>query len=85
MNRARFLGFWMNNLSHVFSDRMIRRIFRLVPHEPLHRLLDISDTMFRRSQEIIDERKAALQKGDAALMAQVGAGKDIMSICRECD
>ncbi|KAI0806613.1 cytochrome P450 [Fomes fomentarius] len=81
LNRVRLLGLWVDNLSYVFSDRILRRIFRLAPHQPLQRLLDISDTMLRRSQEIIDERKAALQKGDAALMAQVGEGKDIMSIC----
>ena len=83
MTRVRLLAFTIEHLSYVFSNETIRRILRLVPHKELQRLLDISDTMFRRSQEIIHERKAALRKGDAAMMAQVGEGKDIMSICRE--
>ncbi|KAI0806656.1 cytochrome P450 [Fomes fomentarius] len=81
LNRVRLLKFVVERMSYVFSDQMIRRILRLVPHKQLQRLLDISDIMFQRSQEIIDERKTALQKGDAALWAQVGEGKDIMSIC----
>ena len=44
----------------------------------------ISDIMRRRSQEIISERKVALLKGDQAMLAQVGEGKDLMSICCKC-
>ena len=38
--------------------------------------------MTQRSQKIIDEKKAALAKGDAGLAHEIGEGKDIMSICR---
>ena len=44
----------------------------------------ISDIMQRRSQEIISERKEALLQGDQAMLAQVGEGKDLMSICCKC-
>ena len=73
----------MERLSYVLSVETIRRLFRMLPFENLRRLMHISDTLQRRSQEIIDERKEALQKGDEALLAQVGEGRDLMSICRE--
>ena len=40
--------------------------------------------MSQRAQEIIEQRKTALRMGDEAIKAEVGEGKDIMSICREC-
>ena len=46
-------------------------------------MLDISDTMAQRSQAIIDEKKAALEKGDQEVVQRVGEGKDIMSILRK--
>ena len=82
--RVRLLGFTIETLSYVFSNETIRRILRLMPHKELQRLLDISDTMFQRAQEIIDQRKNALRMGDEAIKAEVGEGKDIMSICRAC-
>ena len=81
--RVELLGFAVERLSYVLSVKTIRRLFRMLPFENLRRLMHISDTLQRRSQEIIDERKEALQKGDEALLAQVGEGRDLMSICRE--
>ncbi|RDX47322.1 cytochrome P450 [Lentinus brumalis] len=71
----------VDTMSYVISVDTIRRIFRMLPFKNLRRLMNISDTLQRRSQEIIEERKAALRKGDEALLAQVGEGKDLMSIC----
>ena len=84
MTRVRLLSFAIENLSYLFSNETIRRILPLVPHKELQRLLDISDTMSQRAQEIIDQRKTALRMGDEAIKAEVGEGKDIMSICRAC-
>ncbi len=75
----------VDTMSYVISVDTIRRIFRMLPFKNLRRLMNISDTLQRRSQEIIEERKAALRKGDEALLAQVGEGKDLMSICCECE
>ena len=66
------------------SDAMLRRFLRAVPNKSLRQIMEISSTMHQRSQEIIDEKKAALAKGDAGLAHEVGEGKDIMSICRTC-
>ncbi len=45
-------------------------------------MLDISDTMARRSEEIISVKKSTLAKGDDGVADRVGEGKDIMSILR---
>ncbi len=65
------------------SDTTLRRFLSAVPNKSLRRIMEISSTMHRRSQEIIDEKKAALRKGDDAMLQEIGEGKDLMSICRE--
>ena len=73
--------FLIRQASYFLSDSVIRTVLRYTPSPSIQRLLKISDTMSRRSREIIAERKLALEKGDAALAEEVGEGKDIMSIC----
>ncbi|TEB32626.1 cytochrome P450 [Coprinellus micaceus] len=46
----------------------------------LRRYRDIVDVIAETSEEILAEKKAALRQGDETLKAQVGRGKDIMSI-----
>ena len=70
-------------LSYVMSDDMLRRFFSMIPLKGLQKIMDISVTMRRRSQEIIEEKKAALRMGDDVMLQEVGEGKDLMSICRE--
>ena len=74
--------FLIPTLSYIFSDDTIRTFLRLLPVRSIRKMMKISDTMARRSREIIAEKKAALAKGDDALAHEVGEGKDIMSICR---
>ena len=40
----------------------------------------LSDTVERRSREIVEEKRALLEKGDSAMELALGEGKDIMSI-----
>ena len=82
--RVQLLAFAVEKISYILSVDAIRRIFRLLPFRELRRLMRISDIMRRRSQEIISERKEALLQGDQAMLAQVGEGKDLMSICCKC-
>lgn len=49
----------------------------------LRRYRDIVDVIAQTSEEILEEKKEALRRGDESLKAQVGRGKDIMSILRE--
>ena len=56
----------------------------MAPFGVVQRLRQIIDTIHARSIGIIDEKKAALEQGDEALKEQVGEGKDLMSVLREC-
>ena len=54
-----------------------------VPDPNFQRIKSIVDTMHASSQAIYEEKKAALLRGDEAILRQVGQGKDIMSILRK--
>ncbi|TBU47494.1 cytochrome P450 [Dichomitus squalens] len=54
------------------------------PSKRVQRMRYITRTMKKRSEEIIAEKRAALQEGDRSTLQQVAQGKDIMSIlCNE--
>ncbi|KAJ3002739.1 hypothetical protein NUW54_g5682 [Trametes sanguinea] len=57
-----------------------RKVIQWFPDKRLHKLQDVVDTMHRRATEIYLEKKSRLEKGDVALLHQVGEGRDIMSI-----
>ncbi|EIM84937.1 cytochrome P450 [Stereum hirsutum FP-91666 SS1] len=58
-----------------------RRWFsQTIPFKRLHRLIELSDIMDKKSKEILNSKKVALEKGDDAVIHQVGEGRDIMSI-----
>ena len=52
--------------------------------EYIQALKRITDIMHGRSVQIFREKKALLERGDDALRHQIGEGRDIMSILREC-
>ncbi|PIL34527.1 cytochrome P450 [Ganoderma sinense ZZ0214-1] len=68
-------------LSHYMSDTHMRRFLSIFPSKELRGLIQISGTIWRRSREIVEEKKDALHKGGDAMLQEVGEGKDIMSIC----
>ncbi|KAJ8473556.1 hypothetical protein ONZ51_g7793 [Trametes cubensis] len=57
-----------------------RTVAECIPSARLQRVIALRDTLRRQSVRIFEEKKAALLKGDEALKAQVGEGKDLMSI-----
>lgn len=59
-----------------------RAVLKLVPHDGVRKLIEISDTLWSCSTTIYNEKKRALELGDAAVAQQVDEGKDIMSILR---
>ena len=61
-----------------------RWLLDLTPNKAMQRLKYIVDTMHRGSEEIYESKKALLEKGDDAMLNQVGEGNDIMSILRKC-
>ena len=63
------------------SDKGLQRaIADAIPHQGLHKLNSIVDTLNRRSIEIYEAKKRALEEGDEAVTKQIGEGRDIMSI-----
>ncbi|RDX47337.1 cytochrome P450 [Lentinus brumalis] len=79
-SRLPLLGFIIAIASNYLSEPTMRFILRRYPSADLQRILDISELMARRSQEIIDEKKKALAQGDEDVLQRVGEGKDIMSV-----
>lgn len=77
------MGRFLLPFAESFGPAWLRRMFiDRVPDPMTQRMKMISDTMHRRSVEIFAAKKKALESGDAALLEQVGEGKDIMSILR---
>ena len=52
----------------------------LIPSKAVRRLRDIIDIFHETSVEILETKKEALRRGDQALAAQIGQGKDVISI-----
>ena len=61
-----------------------RWVAERTPVDYIQELKRITDIMHGRSVQIFREKKALLEKGDDALRHQIGEGRDIMSILREC-
>jgi len=58
-----------------------RSLVRLMPDTwAIPQVVKIVETMDRRSREIYEAKKAALDRGDTQTVKQVGDGKDLMSI-----
>ena len=59
-------------------------LVNLVPIPAVHNVKRILDTVHARSVEILNAKRAAIQRGDQELLHMVGEGKDVMSILRWC-
>ncbi|KAI0629819.1 cytochrome P450 [Trametes polyzona] len=67
-------------LSYFLPRWLIKKVLEWTSDADVRRMVDISDTMAKRSLEIINGKKALLLEGDQALAHEVGEGKDIMSL-----
>ena len=77
----------LSELLSLIPTRMVppslgRFLLKMIPHRSLHTLIEIVDTLKSTSMKILLEKKAALDKGDEAIIKEVGEGKDLMSILR---
>lgn len=61
-----------------------RMVAKLLPSARLQRLRSIIETSDAQARNIYNDKKAALLRGDNSIKHQVGEGKDIISILREC-
>jgi len=55
-----------------------------IPSTELKEFTNILDVLHETSVEIYESKKEAIAAGDEVLAAQIGRGKDVMSILREC-
>ena len=70
--------------SKIGTPRFRRAIVDLIPSEIIRKLRDIVVILYNTSVEILEIKKEALRGGDQALAAQIGKGKDIISIlCKD--
>ena len=67
-------------LSFVLPEKVLLALLDMLPQSDVQEYAKVNETMVRRSEEIIKEKKAALEKGDQALLQEVGEGKDIISV-----
>ncbi|EIN05371.1 cytochrome P450 [Punctularia strigosozonata HHB-11173 SS5] len=74
----------LRELVPYFTAFNVPSVFKsLLPYVPIkrvQRLRDVAEALDKASHEVYEAKKAALQRGDEAVMQQVGRGKDIMSI-----
>ncbi|KAH9944870.1 cytochrome P450, partial [Amylocystis lapponica] len=62
------------------SPAFRRRVLGWIPHKKTQKAKEIVDTIWDVASSLFDAKKRALEKGDEAVLKQVGEGKDIMSI-----
>ena len=74
------MPFWV--LGGKLPPRIGGMLVDAIPSRRVQCMKHIVRTMRERSEEIIAEKRAALQKGDESTVRQVSEGKDIMSILR---
>lgn len=67
-------------VSKIGTARFRRAVVDLIPSQHVKRMRDILDIFHSTSVEILESKKQALREGDQALAAQIGRGKDIISI-----
>lgn len=69
-------------LPNIGSLGLRRALMGVAPHDGVRKIKKLVDVMTRRSTEIYELKKRALEQGDESVTHQVGEGKDIMSILR---
>ena len=63
--------------------RFRRFLVKLIPSAHVQKARELSDIMYNTSVKIYEPKKHALERGDEAIVEQVGRGKDAMSILRK--
>ncbi|CAA7266959.1 unnamed protein product [Cyclocybe aegerita] len=66
-------------IARMGPPRFRRFLVDWLPIKQIHRVRNIVDTLHNTSVEIYEAKKQALEQGDAALAAQSGGGKDIIT------
>ncbi|KZP32059.1 cytochrome P450 [Athelia psychrophila] len=80
MMRLNFFRMFLRYVAGWGTPGFRRYIVERIPMADLQKVVEMVDTMYDTSIGIFMSKKAALAKGDEAVIAQVGRGKDIMSV-----
>ncbi|KAI5116490.1 hypothetical protein M0805_000624 [Coniferiporia weirii] len=79
-----FRLFFVQRFSHLLvklgSPQFRKRILDFIPFKLVNELREVTDILETSSRSILREKREAIKRGDEAVLAQVGKGKDIMSI-----
>ncbi|KAI0648581.1 cytochrome P450 [Trametes meyenii] len=73
----RFIGEYASRIGPAW---LRGKIVDWTPIDRVRKMRRVVDVMHTRSMEIMEEKRRAVLRGDDALMAQIGEGKDVMSI-----
>ena len=76
------LRFFLPYVANWGTPRLRRAFIQRVPLADVQTVCRMVDVMYATSVGIVESKKTALSKGDAAVVEQVGRGKDVMSILR---
>lgn len=67
-----------------FGPAAFRRwVIQLFPSKTIKQLIDATDVMDETSRAVFYHKRQALEKGDEAVVHQIGEGRDLMSILSE--
>ncbi|KAF5326984.1 hypothetical protein D9619_004812 [Psilocybe cf. subviscida] len=73
-------SYLLSVVDKIGTPKFRRFVMNLLPWKTLHDIRDIADLLHHTSVKILESKRKALEEGDEAVTAQIGAGKDIMSI-----
>ncbi|KAI0314380.1 cytochrome P450 [Amylostereum chailletii] len=62
------------------SPSVLRWLAERAPSQALRDMVKISDTLDRKSREVLERKRALFAQGDDMAVNQIGGGKDLMSI-----
>lgn len=71
-------------LTQIGSPRFRRFIVDLLPFKEIQDFKGVLDVLHKTSEEILQSKRKAIAEGDEAVAAQIGRGKDIISILSKC-
>ena len=60
-----------------------RAVSEVLPTKTMRTMKEIVETLKTKSRDLYKQKKAALEKGDDAMLHQVGEGKDVISVLSE--
>ncbi|KAI0669335.1 cytochrome P450 [Trametes maxima] len=77
LGRLRFVGEYTSRIGPAW---LRSKIVGWTPIERVQKMKNVVEVMYTRSMEIMEQKRRAILRGDDALTAHIGEGKDVMSI-----